>query len=257
MKTAIVTGAAGDIGIANCRALLEAGYQVAAVDRDTDGLARLENMPDASGAIKGFAADILSMDSVEAMYDAVRSHFGPAAVLVNGAGGITAPSLRQCNEEDWIKDVDLNLNGPWRCQKVVLDDMIAAGQGVVINIASVNGLGVYGYPGYSAAKAGLIQLTKFTAVEFARFGIRCNAIAPGSVMTAAWEERRARNPDLLDRLKRWYPQRAFCTPDEIAALVGLLASDSVPHLTGQVLCLDGGLSTGQDAIVADFIGEEF
>lgn len=257
MKTAIVTGAAGDIGIANCKALLKAEYQVAAVDKDSAGLARLEGHCGAGAALKGFTADIRSLSSVEAMYEAVRHHFGPAAVLVNGAGGITASSLRRCTEDEWLSDVDLNLNGPWRCQQVVLEDMLAAGHGVIVNIASVNGLGVYGYPGYSAAKAGLIQLTKFTAVEFARRGIRCNAIAPGSVMTGAWEARRARDPELLERLKRWYPQRTFCTPSEIAAVVGLLASDAVVRLNGEVLCLDGGLSAGQDTIIADFIGENF
>ena len=257
MKTAIVTGAAGDIGIANCKALLKAEYQVAAVDKDSAGLARLEKHCGDGAALKGFAADICSMASVAAMYEAVRHHFGPAAVLVNGAGGVTASSLRRCGEDEWLSDVDLNLNGPWRCQKVVLEDMLAAGHGVIVNIASVNGLGVYGHPGYSAAKAGLIQLTKFTAVEFARRGIRCNAIAPGSVMTGAWEARRARDPELLERLKRWYPQRTFCTPSEIAAVVGLLASDAVVRLNGEVLRLDGGLSAGQDAIIADFIGENF
>ena len=257
MKTAIVTGAAGDIGMANCRVLLDAGFQVAAVDRDADGLARLEKSLGEHGDIKGFVSDILSMALVEEMYASVRDHFGLVTVLVNGAGGITAPSLRQCTEEDWTKDVDLNLNGPWRCQKVVQDDMIKSGSGVIINIASVNGLAVYGYPGYSAAKAGLILLTKFTAVELGRFGIRCNAIAPGSVMTEAWQERRDRNPDLADRLRRWYPQRKFCTADEIANLVGFLVSDAATHMTGEVLRLDGGLSTGQDVMVSDFIGEDF
>ncbi len=257
MKTAIVTGAAGEIGAANCRALLDAGYQVAAVDKDPDGLDRLEKQTAAAGAIKGFVADIMSMDSVQAMYDDVRACFGPAAVLVNGAGAVTAPSLRQCNEADWVSDVDLNLHGPWRCQSAVLDDMIAAGNGVVINIASINGLGVYGYPAYSVAKAGLIHLTRFTATELGRFGIRCNAIAPGSVMTAAWDDRRRRDPDLLDRLTDWYPQRDLCTPNEIAALVRFLASDSALHLTGQVISVDAGLSGGSDRMVADFVGEEF
>jgi len=115
--------------------------------------------------------------------------FGPIGVLVNNAGGVTAPTLASTDEAAWLADLDLNLNGAWRCVRAVQDGMMARRKGIIINISSANATGIYGYPAYSAAKAGLEHFTRFLAVELGRYGVRANAIAPGSVKTQAWNER--------------------------------------------------------------------
>jgi NAD(P)-dependent dehydrogenase (short-subunit alcohol dehydrogenase family) len=254
MKTAFVTGAAGDIGRAVCRALLTQGAAVAAVDINERGLQEFAREL-ANPRLLPIGADVTRMDSVLAAAERTRNSFGDANILVNNAGAISRPSLLTTTEEYWLRDIDLNLNGPWRCINALQDQLLRAGRAVIVNIASVNGLQIYGHPGYSVAKAGLIHLTKFCAVEFAKHGVRSVAICPGSVKTHAWEERRRANPGILDEVATWYPARDTCTPDDVANLVADVSSDRMQFMNGAVITLDGGLSAGSDRLASMFAGE--
>ena len=167
-----------------------------------------------------------------------------------------SPTLATTEEAAWLADIDLNLNGAWRCVRAVQDGMIARRRGTILNISSVNGSGVYGYPAYSAAKAGLAQLTRFLAVEFGKYGIRANAIAPGSVRTQAWNERAARDPEILERVKRWYPLGDVCTPEDVAGVAAFLAGPEARMITGAVLPVDGGLTAGSGTVAREFCGAE-
>lgn len=254
MKAAFVTGAAGDIGRATVRALVAQGWKVAAADLNQQRLGAFA--AECGDAVVPIECDITRADSVRLAVAAANEALGVIALLVNNAGGISAPSLRTVTEAQWVADIELNLTGHWRCINAVQEQMISRGGGVIVNVASVNGLGIFGHPGYSAAKAGLIHLTRFAAVELGKFGIRAVAICPGSVRTQAWVERAAQKPEIMDEITRWYPSRAVCEPQDVAAAILHAGSDESRMLNGAVIALDGGLSSGTDRIASLFTGQE-
>jgi NAD(P)-dependent dehydrogenase (short-subunit alcohol dehydrogenase family) len=135
--------------------------------------------------------------------------------------------------------------------------MQAKGGGAVVNISSVNGLSTFGDPAYSAAKAGMISLTQSMAMEYGRFGIRVNAVCPGSVRTPIWQHRVDREPEILTKLQRWYPLGRVVEPSDIAKAVAFLASDDAAAITGAVLPVDCGLTAGNLVMTREITLEEF
>jgi NAD(P)-dependent dehydrogenase (short-subunit alcohol dehydrogenase family) len=256
-QTIIVTGGAGDIGQAICRRFLAGGHKVAMLDRDGDALDQAAAAIGISSDLLGIEADVTNLESVERAVSQVEARLGAVDVLVNNAGGVISPTLGSTREADWLADIDLNLNGAWRCVRAVQDSMIARRRGTILNISSVNGFGIYGYPAYSAAKAGLIQLTRFLAAEFGRHGIRANAVAPGSVKTQAWKARVEKSPEIFERLKRWYPLGDICVPDDVAGVAAFLIGPDARMITGAVIPVDGGLSAGSTTMAREFCGVEF
>lgn len=257
LKTVLVTGAAGDIGRALCARFLADGHRVVMLDRDERAL---ENAADAIGRGKALAiavADVTDLAGVKRAVAEVEERFGPIDVLVNNAGAVVSPTLASTDEAAWLADVDLNLNGAWRCVRALQDGMIERREGTILNISSVNGSGIYGYPAYSAAKAGLEQLTRFLAVELGRYNIRANAIAPGSVKTQAWKARVEANPEIFERLKKWYPLGDICVPEDIAGVAAFLIGPDARMITGAILPVDGGLSVGSTTMAREFCGVEF
>lgn len=250
--SAIVTGAGGDIGRAIVAELQSRGRPVAALDISAKALARIDG--EDGPALRRIVADVRDLAAVKAAVAEARDRLGPIDVLVNNAGGITAPSLRSTSEEEWLTDIDLNLNSPWRCIHAVIEDLIANGGGTIVNIGSVNGIGIFGHPGYSAAKAGLIHLTKFCATELGKYGIRAVAICPGSVRTQAWEERARKDPEILEEATTWYPSRDICAPGDVAAAVAAVLDPRLKLMNGAVITLDGGLTAGSDRIASLFTG---
>lgn len=255
MKTAIVTGAGGDIGRAICAKLVSVGWQVCGFDIDEEKLSETQSKIANSNCFFAIKCDVRSMASV---LDATREaelRFGTLNVLVNNAGGITAPTLLTTTEEDWLADIDLNLNGAWRCIHAIQDRLISQDEdSVILNIASINGFGIYGYPGYSVAKAGLIHLTRFCASELGKYGVRSIAICPGTVKTKAWNARLAEDPTILEKARDWYPSRTLCTPEDVADFAELLIRSANTQLNGAVIPLDGGLSAGSDRLASEFAG---
>jgi len=256
-QTVIVTGGAGDIGQALCRRFLSGGHRVAMLDRDGAALTRAAEVLGSPENLMGVQADVTDLASVQEAASRVESKFGGIDVLVNNAGGVVSPTLRSTSEADWLADIELNLNGAWRCVRAVQDGMVARRRGTILNIASVNGIGIYGYPAYSAAKAGLVQMTRFLAVELGPYGIRANALAPGSVRTQAWKVRVEKNPEIFERLKRWYPLGDICMPDDIAGVANFLIGPDARMITGAVIPVDGGLSAGSATMAREFCGAEF
>ncbi|MBQ7794813.1 MAG: 3-oxoacyl-ACP reductase FabG, partial [Clostridia bacterium] len=183
--------------------------------------------------------DVRNIDDVKAMADAAVAEFGTIDILVNNAGVTRDNLMLRMSEEDWDLVLDINLKGAFNCIKTVVRPMMKQKGGSIINIASVVGvMGNAGQANYSASKAGLIGLTKTTAKEFAKKGIRANAVAPGFIASAMTDK-------LSDEVKAKYfesiPLGEFGATEDVANVVAFLASDMSSYVTGQVINVDGGL----------------
>jgi 3-oxoacyl-[acyl-carrier protein] reductase len=180
-------------------------------------------------------------EAITRAVDSVLAQAGRLDILVNNAGIHTDKFLMIMPEPDWLKVLDVNLNGAWRWAKAVTRPMLSAGRGAIVNVASVAGLiGIPGQANYAASKGGLLALTRSLAAELGPKGIRVNAVAPGFVetdMTAALpRDIKRRNLDAIT-LKR------FGKPEEIAAAVAFLVSPAASYIVGQTLVVDGGLTS--------------
>lgn len=240
-RLAIVTGATGTLGGFFARVLHEAGASVVLAARRVEPLhARASGLGERALAV---AMDVTSEASIAAAYDAAQAHFGrPCDVIVNNAGiAVTKPVLQQ-TAADFDQVIDVNLRGCLLVAQEGARRLVAAKQpGVIVNIASVLGIRVIpGVVGYTAAKAGLIQMTRQLAVELARYGIRVNALAPGYIATELNAEFFASEPGQA-MIKR-VPQRRLGQVDDLAGPLLLLASAAGAHMTGSVLTVDGGHS---------------
>ncbi|QND49223.1 SDR family oxidoreductase [Rhizobium lusitanum] len=249
-SVAIVTGAAGDIGRAIARRLADDHDVVLLADIDP---ATAEEAACALGPAECFVAlkvDVTSEVDTANMAK-VAAGLGVVKTLVNNAGAARAVSLHDTTPEIWRADNALNLEAAFLCFRAV-EDMLKASKGSLINIASVNGMAVFGHPAYSAAKAGLLHFTRLVAVEYGKFGIRANAVAPGTVRTQAWEARAAANPNVFEEARRWYPLQRVVDPADVANAVGFLASPLAASITGVCLPVDCGLTAGQAELAHTF-----
>lgn len=194
--------------------------------------------------------DVTDPASVARLVEAAEV-FGPIRLLVNNAGGVTHASLQSSDIEGWRRDMALNLEGPVNCF-FACQAQLKQNAGCVVNIASVNAYGTFGHPAYSAAKAGLVQFTRMLAVEYGKFGIRANAVAPGTVETGAWRDRAEANPQVMEEAKRWYPLGRVVRTQDVAHAVRFLASEKAASITGVVLPVDCGLLAGQAELARTF-----
>ncbi len=253
-SVAIVTGAAGDIGRAIARRLGEDHDSVLMPDLDGEAVERAAASLGNPGKFFALTCDITDVASVAAMA-ARAAELGTVRTLVNNAGAARAVSLHDTTPEIWRMDNALNLEAAFLCFRAV-EDALKQSQGSVINIASVNGTNVFGHPAYSAAKAGLLHLTKLIAVEYGKYGIRANSVSPGTVRTQAWEVRAAANPNVFEDARRWYPLQRIANPDDVANAIGFLASPLASAITGVCLPVDCGLTAGQAELARTFSQSE-
>jgi 3-oxoacyl-[acyl-carrier protein] reductase len=244
-RTCLVTGASGGIGRAVAVALAEAGHTQIAVawSANADGGAQTCKEVEAAGATSlGVAVDVCDPASVDSAFTQVEAAFGPVEVLVNNAGITRDGLLMRMSDDDWGQVLRTNLDGAFHTIRRATPKMMRGRFGRIINIGSVVGsVGGPGQANYSAAKAGLIGLTRATAREFASRGITCNVVAPGPITTAMTDALpEARRAELAAAV----PLARFGTPEEVAATVAYLASDLAAYITGAVVPVDGGLGMG-------------
>jgi 3-oxoacyl-[acyl-carrier protein] reductase len=241
-KVAIVTGAAQGIGAAVAGAFAREGARVAVVDIAPGRAQAAAAGIDAAGAqALGIACNVAVRAEVDAMVDAVHARFGRVDILVNNAGIIRPAMLEKMTAGQWDEVLAVHLTGSFNCLQAVAPGMIARRYGRIVNVTSAAGvLGTIGQVNYSAAKAGILGLTKSAARELARHGITVNAIAPGAA-TPMTETIRT-DARFRDRYLERIPLGRWAEPDEIAPVFVFFASDASSYVTGQVLAADGGMT---------------
>ena len=240
-RVAIVTGGTRGIGAAVAGWLCEHGANVVISGRDADrlqnALKAMEGL--AAGRVVGLAADVAKRDDADRLVDAARQEFGRLDVLVNNAGITRDTLLIRMKDDDWDQVMDVNLRGAFLMTRAAAKTMMRQRSGRIINIASTAGaMGNAGQVNYSAAKAGLIGLTKACARELAHWSILVNAVAPGLIDT----DMSAGIPDAArGALLAQIPLARIGTAREVAEVVGFLAGDGASYVTGQVFHVNGGL----------------
>jgi meso-butanediol dehydrogenase/(S,S)-butanediol dehydrogenase/diacetyl reductase len=257
-KTAIVTGGGAGIGRAIAVRLASEGAAVAVMDlRSEDAEDAAENILKAGGRALAVAGDASAQSDVAAAIDRVLGAFGTIDVLVNNVGFAGKATLAECTPEDWDRDFEGTLKTAFLFSRAILPLMVEQRSGAIVNIGSVNGFTYVGNPAYSAAKAGLLNLTQAIAVEYGPHGVRANMVSPGTIRTTSrsWVKRQERDPQIFEKLARWYPVGRVGRPDDIAAAVAYLGSDEAGFVNGANLVVDGGLTAGQTVMVDELTVE--
>ena len=255
-RVVVITGAGSGIGRVMAKRFAAEGAAVAVIDwkGETAEEVAAEIGKD-GGRAHAVSADVSSGADVDAMTSEVTSKLGPVDVLVNNAAIADGDDVLKIDEPTWERDVSVVLKSVFLCSKAVLPSMIERRGGAIVNITSVNGLSALGNEAYSAAKAGVINLTQGIAVRYGHHGIRCNAIAPGTIRTPIWQERIDRDPVVFQRLVKWYPLGRVGEPEDIANAAMFLASDEAGWITGTVLTVDGGLLAGNYRMTRELLTE--
>ncbi len=238
-KVALVTGASGGLGLHFARTLAEAGAKVALAARRKDQLEA--NVATIGGeAAIAVAMDVTDPASVERAIAEVAQRLGPASIVVNNSGVTATCSALDLDAGEWDKIMDTNLKGAWLVARAAAKHLIEAKlPGSVINVASILGFRVAGHVApYAASKAGLVQLTQALALEWARYRIRVNAIAPGYIETDL--NRDFFSSDVGKAMVARIPQRRLGRVEDLDGALLLLASDASAYMTGSSIVVDGG-----------------
>jgi NAD(P)-dependent dehydrogenase (short-subunit alcohol dehydrogenase family) len=221
------------------------GASIVVADRRLDAAkGTVELIESSGGSALATETDVSQADQVEAMAARALEAYGQVDVLVNNAGLSVGDAILDFDEAAWDLNLDVVLKAVYLCSRALLPQMIERGSGVILNIASVNGLMAIGESAYSAAKAGMISLTGNMAIHYGNKGIRVNCIAPGTIKTPIWDERLAQTPDAMDHIVPWYPLGRVGTPEDVAKAALFLCSDDASWITGVTLPVDGGLMAG-------------
>jgi NAD(P)-dependent dehydrogenase (short-subunit alcohol dehydrogenase family) len=256
---AIVTGAGRGIGRAIVTQLATEGAAVAVVEIDeTVGKKAAAELTASGARAIALRADIARFEEIEAAVAETAKALGAPTLLVNNAAFTESPDFEGMRLESWHREIGINLNGTYHATRAVIPAMKANGGGAIVNIASVNALRYFGNPAYSAAKAGIVNLTQSIASEYGRYGIRCNAVCPGSVRTNnhTWVKRQQKDPDVFKKLAKWYPLGLVAEPTDIANAVAFLGSREAAYITGAIVPVDGGLTAGMNVMIDEFVIED-
>jgi 3-oxoacyl-[acyl-carrier protein] reductase len=240
-RLAIVTGAARGIGRAIVIELLKQGRIVAGLDINAEQLKELEKVVKEAGfSVVTRLVDITKTDQLTETLESLATEYGGIGILVNNAGITRDKLMMQMNEEDFDRVINVNLRAAFIATTVSLRSMVRNKFGRIINMSSVAGvMGQAGSSNYAASKAGLIGMTKSVAREVGKKNVTANCIAPGFIMTEMTEVL----PDAVkEAAKQIIPVRRFGQVEDVARAVAFLASDDAGYITGQVLCVDGGMA---------------
>jgi len=249
-KVAIVTGGGGAIGGEIVRLLAKEGATVVVADiRMAEARRVVDEITNSGHKGLAVATDIIEIDQARQLVSTVLNSFGRVDILVNTAGGSTGPSIKtaldffaQSDENRAEEIIDLNLIGTINCTRAVVNHMIERRSGKIVSISSTSGvIGMMKGVEYSAAKAGIIGLTRALAKEVAPYGINVNCISPGIVGTPRVL---AMSPDRIAEWAKGVKLGRLCRPDEIASVVLFLVSEESSYITGQNIIVDGGLTLG-------------
>jgi len=244
-KVAIVTGSARGIGRAIALKLAEVGADIVL----NDIAAAADSLESVAAEIRALnrqvlavTADVSSKDDVSRLVDAAASTFGHIDIMVNNAGVTRDQLIMRMTDEEWDTVLNIDLKSAFLCTRAVLKYMLRQHSGRIVNIASIVGItGNAGQANYAAAKAGIIAFTRSLAKEAGSRGITANAIAPGFIETKMTEKLGDKQRQaFLDRVPLGVPG----SPRDVAEAVAFLASEEAKYITGQVLCVDGGLALG-------------
>jgi NAD(P)-dependent dehydrogenase (short-subunit alcohol dehydrogenase family) len=241
-RVAVVTGGGTGIGRAIALELAGLGADVVLASRDPQHLeptaADIRALGRRALAIQ---ADVRLPPQIEAMADQARAEFGKIDIHINNAGGQYPAPAADLSVEGWRSVIDLNLSGTFYCSQVMARQMMRSNGGVIVNV--VANFGLRAAPGLAhsaAARAGVINLTRTLALEWAKHNIRVNAVAPGVVMTEAALAEMLIRPDAIESIERAIPLKRLGTPEDIAHVVTFLVSDAAAYITGETIAADGG-----------------
>jgi citronellol/citronellal dehydrogenase len=237
-KTVLVTGGGSGIGFAIARQFLSCGAEIFICSRKADRIEKAIQDLSAYGKVKGHVLDIREPDQVAAMADFIEKEAGKLDILVNNAGGQFPSPAADITPKGWQAVVNTNLNGTWYVTQTMAQRFFfPQNQGVVLSIVVNNYRGFPGMAHTAAARAGVMNLTKSLAVEWASKGIRLNCIAPGIIQSSGLENY---PPELVADVARTIPMKRLGTVDEVASLALFLSSPAAAYMTGDTIYMDGG-----------------
>lgn len=241
-RVALITGAGSGIGEATARRFAAEGAIVVVNDVEVERARAVASaIQKDGGQALAVAANVTRRDEVEQLVARAVGEFGRLDVLINNAGINRDAMSHKMTEEQWDQVLAVNLKGTFLCAQAALPKMRERNWGRVVNTSSVGSLGNIGQANYSASKAGVIGLTRTLALEYAKYGVTVNCIAPGAVMTPML----AGVPDpIKEKITAQIPMGRIADPAEIAAVHAFLASEDAGYITGQVIFVDGGMSVG-------------
>jgi len=246
-KVVVITGAASGMGRATAFLFADEGAKVAVTDLSRDRVdAVVDRIRTAGGTAHGIVLDVTDADAIIAAVEEIRAELGPIDVVVNNAGLAVGGSLEDPNfEDEWMKALDVLLTPHQRLVRACLDDLKASGEGRIINIASTEGITAQrGAMPYTAAKHGVVGLTRSMAVNLGVHGITVNAICPGPILTGITEDI---PDDMRDTFaRRRTALRRYGDPEEVAHITLSLALPAASYITGAIIPVDGGLTAKND-----------
>jgi meso-butanediol dehydrogenase / (S,S)-butanediol dehydrogenase / diacetyl reductase len=258
-STVVVTGGGGGIGTAICRRLASAGADVIVADRNAAAAEETaRGIEVRGGSATAWPVDVADAAAVRQLFTALGDSRPSLDVLVNCAAHANDTAFDRLSVAEFDEDMTVTLKTAFFCIQAALPLLLRSPNGPnVVSVGSVNGIAAFGNEAYSAAKAGLINLTRNLAIRYGAQGVRFNVVAPGTVRSPIWERRLAAEPDLLDRIQELYPLRRVGTPDDIAAACVFLASRDASWITGQTLAVDGGITAGHSGLIGAIFGADF